>query len=125
MITVTLCITYIISFASTAIPHIQVHPKPELCRADERQKIVLFCLATGLMPIIYKWEKYQSSTDNWIVPSHRAVDVTSPKLIFSVITEEDEGIYRCVATNDDGVAKSGNATLTVFGEYSTCTQVFW
>ena len=44
------------------------------------------------------------------------MNITSPKLIFSVITEEDEGVYRCVATNDDGSVVSGNATITIYGE---------
>jgi len=44
------------------------------------------------------------------------VNITSPKLIFSVITEEDEGVYHCIATNDDGSVESDNATITVYGE---------
>ena len=72
------------------------------------------CEANGYVTI--KWEKYQSSSNSWIRPSHRAMNITSPKLIFSVITEEDEGVYRCVATNDDGSVISDNATITVYGE---------
>ena len=34
-----------------------------------------------------------------------------------MITEEDEGIYHCVATNDDGSVVSDNATVTVYGEF--------
>ena len=77
----------------------------------------MFCSATGMAPIYYKWEKYESSNDSWIRPSYRAASITSPKLIFSVITEEDEGVYRCIATNDDGSVVSNNATISVFGEY--------
>ena len=75
------------------------------------------CSATGMGPIHYKWEKYQSSSNSWIRPSHRVVNIASPKLIFSVITEEDEGIYHCVVGNDDGSVISGSATLTVYGKW--------
>jgi len=78
----------------------------------------MICLATGIPTIFYKWEKYQPSTDSWTRPSSRAFNITSPKLIFSVITEEDEGVYHCIATNHDGSVVSDNATMTVFGEYS-------
>ena len=76
----------------------------------------LICEAKGMGPIYYKWEKYQPSNDSWIRPSDRAVTITSTKLIFSVIMEEDEGIYHCVVTNDDGSVLSDNATITVYGE---------
>jgi len=75
------------------------------------------CLATGMDPILYKWEKYQSSSISWITPSNTVVNATSPTLKFTVITEEDEGIYRCIVTNDDGSVASDNATITVYGEF--------
>ena len=42
--------------------------------------------------------------------------IPSTKLIFTVIMEEDEGIYHCVVTNHDGSVVSDNATITVYGE---------
>ena len=75
------------------------------------------CSGNGEWPLYYKWEKYQPSSNSWIRPSHRAMTITSPKLIFRVITEEDEGVYRCVVRNDDGFAASHNATMTVYGEF--------
>ena len=78
----------------------------------------LCCLAIGMSPIHYQWEKYHLSNNSWIRPSHRAVSVTSPNLKFSIITEEDEGVYRCVVTNDDGSVISDNATIQVYGECS-------
>ena len=44
------------------------------------------------------------------------MNITSPNLTFSVITEEDEGVYRCVVTNNDGSVISDNATVRVYGE---------
>ena len=32
--------------------------------------------------------------------------------------EEDEGVYRCVVTNNDGSVISNNVTVRVYGEYS-------
>ena len=46
------------------------------------------------------------------------MNITSPDLKFSVISEEDEGVYRCVVTNDDGSIISDNATIHVYGEFS-------
>ena len=43
---------------------------------------------------------------------------TSPNLKFSEIKEEDEGVYHCIITNDDGNVISDNATIPVYGEYS-------
>ena len=79
------------------------------------------CRAIGIEPIHYQWERYYSLNDSWITPSHRTVDVTSPNLIFSVITEEDEGLYHCIVTNDDGSVISDSATIFVYGEYSYVT----
>jgi len=80
------------------------------------------CLASGEGTMQYKWEKYQSSSNSWKRPSLRVVNIISPKLIFRVIMEEDEGIYRCVATNHDGSVVSNNATITVYGE---CTYTLY
>ena len=70
------------------------------------------CSAVGMGPIYYQWEKFNS----WISPSPRAVNITSPDLKFSVIREEDEGVYRCIVTNDDGSVISDNATIHAYGE---------
>ena len=76
------------------------------------------CSAVGMGPIYYQWEKYNSFNNSWISPSRRAVSITSSRLKFNVIREEDEGFYRCIVTNDDGSVTSDNATLRVYGEYS-------
>jgi len=44
------------------------------------------------------------------------VKIASSRLKFSVITEEDEGVYHCIATNHDGSVISNNTTITVYGE---------
>ena len=80
------------------------------------------CRAIGIEPIHYQWERYHSLNDSWIEPSHRAVDITLPNLKFNVIIEEDEGLYRCIVTNDDGSVISDSATMFVYGEYSYVTR---
>ena len=63
---------------------------------------------------------YQSSNDSWTRPSVRAVNITSPKLVFSKLTEEDEGIYHCIVFSDDDNVVSNNATITLYGEVIDC-----
>ena len=72
-------------------------------------------VATGVGHIYYLWQKYDSYSDSWILVSSRAEDDTSLTLNFSIITEEDQGVYRCIVANYDGSVISDNVTITVFG----------
>ena len=85
-------------------------------REGDLNVIAVSCFAFGIGFNQYQWEKYHSFNNSWISPSHRAVNITSPNLTFSVISEEDEGVYRCVVTNNDGSVVSNNATVHVYGE---------
>ena len=82
------------------------------------------CVAVGVVPIYYRWEKYNSSNGSWISPSHRAMNITSPNLTFNIITKQDEGVYRCIVTSDDGSVISENATIIVYCEYSVALPVY-
>ena len=113
MYVVTICKTCTNFSAS---PTIQVHPVSATFRENDTDQMAMYCIATGIGPIYYYWAKYESSSDTWVEPSHYA-NITSPNLTFSIITAEDEGIYRCVTTNDDGSVESNNATLRVYGEF--------
>ena len=44
------------------------------------------------------------------------MNITSPNLTFSVIMEEDQGIYQCIVTNDDGSIISDSVNITVQGK---------
>ena len=99
-----------------ALPTISKQPISVILRENSENVTVFWCLASGLEPLNYLWEIYQSSNNSWKKPSVRAINVTSRELVFSKLTEEDEGIYRCVVSNDDGDAISDNATITVYGE---------
>ena len=43
-------------------------------------------------------------------------DVNSRMLDITNITELDEGVYKCVASNKGGIVESNPATVTVYGE---------
>ena len=111
---------------NVARPIITTQPSSVVISKSNNDIDTMECVATGMGLILYKWEKYQSSSVSWIRPSKRVANITSPKLTFSFITEEDEGVYRCVVTNDDGSVISDNATITVYGEfvYSSNITVF-
>ena len=102
----------------TALPNITMQPTPVTFKAGDKNVTAMSCKAIGVEPIHYQWERYHSLDNNWITPSHRAMDTTSPNLKFSIITEEDEGPYRCIVTNDDGSIISDSATMFVYGKHS-------
>ena len=87
-----------------------------ILRKTSKKESTLWCLANGLEPLKYLWQMYQSSNDSWTRPSVRAINITSSKLVFSKLTEVDEGIYRCIVFSDDDNVVSDNATITVYGE---------
>ena len=91
-----------------------MQPVSKTIRGGELNVIAMSCEAVGIGPIYFQWERYQVMNNSWTKPSPRAVNITSPNLIFSSITEEDEGVYHCVVTNDDGSVVSDNATITVY-----------
>ena len=101
----------------TALPNIIVQPASKAIRTGEMNVTTMFCKVIGMGPIYFKWERYHVLNNTWIKPSDRAVNTTSPNLEFSVIKEEDEGVYHCIITNDDGRIVSENATIFVYGEY--------
>ena len=106
-----------------AIPTITKQPVSVWLRENSKQVTTLWCLSNGSEPLYYFWQMYQSTNDSWTKPSVRAVNITSPKLVFSKLTEEDEGIYRCIVFSDDDKVVSDNATVTLYGElqYLCCT----
>ena len=112
-----------VNVCSSASPTIETHPVSDAFRENDKEQVVMWCLAVGKGSIQYHWEKYELSSDTWKSLSHQAY-ATSQNLTFSNISEDDEGIYRCVATNDDGSTESNNATVTVYGEYCVCTCIY-
>ena len=100
----------------TALPNITMQPISTTFKMGDTNVLAVSCKAVGETPLYFQWERYHSLDNSWIRPSLRAVNVTSPHLIFKLITEEDEGVYRCIVTSDDGSVVSDNATVYVYGE---------
>ena len=113
----------LINYIVTALPNITKQPVSITIKTGDMNVIAMFCSVTGMSPIHYRWEKYHLSNNSWINPSPRAVSITSAKLKFNIITEEDEGIYRCIITNDDGSVISDNATISVYGKCSIINYI--
>ena len=98
-----------------------MQPRSQTFKDKEKNVLTLQIIATGVGPIHYQWQKYDPFTNSWIPPSSRTEYVTSPNLTFSVITEEDQGLYRCIASNDDGTVLSHHANITVYGKFIIIT----
>ena len=102
-------------FVFTASPIITAQPTSRTFKYNRRGLSVFEIVATGVGQIEYLWQKYNPLTENWDPVSSRAVNDTLTTLNFSVITEEDQGMYHCIVTNYDGSVTSDNVTITVFG----------
>lgn len=109
-----MCVT--ISF-SVVSPVITIQPESQVIKEKERSILVFWVFASGVGPLYYQWQKYDPVTNGWIAPSSRVEDIKSLNLTFSLITKEDQGIYRCIVSNDDGHIISNNATIAVYGMF--------
>ena len=69
------------------------------------QSSELTCRALGT-DVIYQWTKNNISIH----------DTNSRILRITNITESDEGVYKCVASNKGGRVESNPAIVTVYGE---------
>lgn len=98
-----------------APPTITVQPVSKTVRIGKLNVTAMSCEATGMGPITFYWERYHVMKNSWTKP-YRAINATSPNLEFSVIAKEDEGVYRCIITNDGGSVISNNATIFVYGK---------
>ena len=72
--------------------------------------VMLMCFARGRTKIDYHWEHRVNGYDNWTAVS---VGMDTGLLILSSITEEDEGIYRCVACDCYSCSYSMNTTTII------------
>ena len=95
-----------------------IQPKSQTFKYNKTNVLALWIIATAVEagPIHYQWEKYNARNNSWILPSSRAENSKSLNLTFSVITEEDQGIYHCVVSNNDGHVVSDDANVIVYGK---------
>ena len=96
-------------------PVIIIQPESQIIKNKERNILVFWISATGEGYFNYLWEKYNQFRNSWVPPSSRAEQIQSVNLTFGLITEKDEGIYRCTVRNYDGYTVSDNVTISVYG----------
>ena len=110
------CIYFIKSL--TATPIITLQPKGTTVHVGAA-KIEMKCSAVSHGTIDYHWEKYDSTFSNWIkLSENQQTDINNVSTYrIDMPTEDDDGIYRCVATNIDGSGYSDSVTITVYGTY--------
>ena len=83
-------------------------------------KVVMNCSAIGHSGISYHWERHNFNNSEWSsLTKDRQTDINDISIyILTKIAKNDEGMYRCVATNIDGSGYSNNATITVYGTHA-------
>ena len=103
-------------FYFTAIPIIILQPvgATVYVGADE---IEMNCSAIGHSRISYHWERHNFNTSEWssLAKDHQTDINGVSTYTLMKIGKNDEGMYRCAATNIDGSGYSDNATITVYG----------
>ena len=105
-------------FWVTDVPDIVLHPVGTTVHVGT-DEVEISCSATGHSRITYHWERYNFNNSLWsslTKDGQTDVDGVSTYTLTN-ITTNDEGMYRCAATNIDGSGYSYNATITVYGTY--------
>ena len=110
------------NFLETLKPNILLPDYTPFKVAVNGDVVMLMCFAHGRSKISYHWEHHVNDSDNWTAIS---VDMDSGLLILSSVTEDDEGMYRCVACDCYSCSYSLNTTtITVIGKendnYNVC-----
>ena len=105
----------------TAPVVIITHPPPAVI-VFNGLNVTLSCEALGSGPIRYEWRRVNEE-----ISSDRAKGVNTPNLTISLVTEQDEDEYYCVASNGgkDGLKYSNpsqKTKVTIYGELVYNTQ---
>ena len=83
-------------------------------------EVEMNCSAIGHSRISYHWERYNFNNSEWSsLVKDRQTDINDVSIYtLTNTTKNDEGMYRCAATNIDGSGYSNNATIVVYGKYA-------
>ena len=85
------------------LPQILTNPNDITVLIGQSTQLTCGALGTNLT---YQWMK-----DGVVVPA-----ANSSMLEITIITESDEGTYKCVVSNNGGMVESNPATITVYGK---------
>ena len=109
-------ISVFVSF--TDIPDIVLQPVGTTVHVGA-DKVEMSCSAVGHSKITYHWERYNFNNSEWSsLTKDGQIDIDDLSMYrLTNIARNDEGMYRCAATNIDGSGYSDNATITVYGKY--------
>ena len=91
----------------------QILTSPDDATVFIGQSAQLTCRALGT-DIVYQWMK-----DSVVVSG-----ANSNRLRITNIEESDEGVYKCVASNEGGQVESNTATITVYGMLVTTCMLY-
>ena len=104
----------ILSCISTVTPAIETHPQADPVK--EGENLTFFCNATG-SSLTISWTKNRSSINpNEDVRIRLSTD--KKHLTIRNVSRKDNGVYRCVASNNVGNATSNAAIVTVRCEFN-------
>jgi len=101
----------------TATPVITLQPKGTTVHVGTAM-VVMSCSAVGHGAIKYQWERYLVDTTEWTtLPTGQQSDIANIS-IYTIenLSKENDGVYRCGASNIDGISYSINTTINVYGK---------
>ena len=89
------------------------------------EHVVMNCSAIGHSTIMYHWQQYNTISSEWTTLPRNQQTYTNgiSTYTLALLTKNDDGLYRCVATNIDGSGYSNNVTITVYGMYNITVDI--
>ena len=80
--------------------------------------VSMSCSAVGHGTIKYHWERYLTNSNEWVaLPTDLQTDTANMSIYtIKTLNKDNDGVYRCAASNIDGFSYSPNTTITVYGE---------
>jgi len=100
-----------------ATPIITLHPQGTTVYTGTKT-VKMNCSAVGHGTIKYQWERYLNETNEWAtLPTDQQNDIANISMYtIRNLNKNNDGIYRCGASNIDGISYSKNTTITVYGK---------
>ena len=96
--------------SETLKPNISLPDYTQYKLAAFGETVMLMCLAHGRSTISYHWDYRINESDTWVTVS---ADMDNGLLILSSVTDDNEGIYQCIACDCYSCTYSRNTTTIV------------